>query len=184
MEAKDTTDLERLDISSNLVAAYLINLAKACLLIAAMIGAFYLVQYILGENPFIDLFKTVDIPIVWAMRAVYGLIAAYLLVVIFSTLSLTSYELVFEGDTLKYSYGSIFKVENETKSANIIRTNYKEYSPFKLGEIEIEMTGTEKDKVVVKYVSEAKEQCGLINQLMTLKKSEEMDEVKGKGVEA
>ncbi|MBU2560853.1 MAG: PH domain-containing protein [Nanoarchaeota archaeon] len=173
METQDTQDIERLDISPSLIEAYLINIGKAILLIAALIGAFYFVQYLVGENPFISIFETLGLPWVWVTRIVVACIAVYLVLIIFSTLSLTSYELIFEGDTLTYSYGSFFKVTKSTPIANIVRVNFKEYNPLKLGDIVVEFTGTEVKELKVQYVSDAKRKCEWINKLISLKRSEQ-----------
>ncbi|MBW2971932.1 hypothetical protein KY359_02750, partial [Candidatus Woesearchaeota archaeon] len=64
MTAEDSAaqGVERLDISSSLVNAYVINVGKALLLIGALIGAFYLVIFIVGENPFAGILETIGIP--------------------------------------------------------------------------------------------------------------------------
>ncbi|MBN1544762.1 PH domain-containing protein [Candidatus Woesearchaeota archaeon] len=180
METQDAQETERLDISPSLVQAYLLNVGKAILLVAALIGAFYFVQYIVGENPFISIFETLGLPLVWVMRIVVACIAAYLVLIIFSTLSLTSYELVFEGDSLTYSYGSFFKVTKSTPVANIVRVNFKEYHPLKIGDIVVGFTGTEEKTLTVQFVSDARQRCELINKIIMIRmeRLEQVGEIK------
>ena len=182
MEQQNLEDMKRLDVSSNLIVAYLINMGKALLLIAGLVGVFYLVQYLMGVNPFVDILDTVGIPLVWATRTAIACMGIFLFLIFLDTLSLTSYELVFEEDSLSYSYGSLFKRTKTTPTASIVRVNFKEYSPFKLGDILVEFTDTEERDLKIRYVSEAKQQCDLINKLMNFKKSQQTEEIITQGV--
>jgi hypothetical protein len=170
-----TEEMEKLDIYPNLMAAYAINLGKALVFVAALVGAFYFVEYIVGTNPFIDILDTLGIPLVWANRAIIVAIGIYFALTFFDTLSLTSYELIFEGDTLSYSYGSFIKVMKSTKMSNMIRANFNEYKPLKLGEMTVELTGTEEKVLKVRFVGSVREKCGLVNKLIELKKYESYD---------
>jgi hypothetical protein len=174
-------EIERLEVSSSLMTAYLINMGKAIIFVAGLIGAFYLVLYITDTNPFIGMFETIGIPIVWATRVAIACIGIFLALAFFDTLALTSYRLVFEEDALSYSYGGFFKTTKSTPIANIVRVNFKEYKPLKLGDIIVEFTGTEEQILKVKYVSHAKEQCELVNKLISLKKSQKTEEIIEKG---
>jgi len=182
MKEENLEEIQRLEISSDLVKAYLINMTKSLIFIAALVGVFYFVIYILGENPFVDAFNTLGIPLVWGKWAFIAFAALFLVSALLNTLSLTSYGLVFEADNLKYSYGGFFKATKSTPIANIIRVNFKEYKPLQLGDIVVDFTGTEEKTLRVQYVSNAKHQCELINKLMNLKKSEQVEEISEKGV--
>ncbi len=168
---------EKIFISPNLVAAYIINIGKAVLFIAAVIGAFYFVQYLVGSNPFVEIIEFIGIPMVWLERAAYALIALFFLSAFFSTLSLTSYELIFDGNNLNYSYGSFIKVSRSTQVSNIIRVNFKEYSPLSLGELTLELSGTEDKSLKLQFVGKVKENADLINNLINQNKSATLQRV-------
>ena len=174
--------IHRLEISSSLVKAYLINMGKAFFFVAAMAGSIYLFQYYAGADMFKDAFDTIGIPIVWLSRAVIAFIGIFFLITLFSVLSLTSFSLVFEGDNLTYSFGSFFKVTKSTPISNIIRVNYIEYYPWKMGDIVVEMTGTEEKNLQIQYVTNAKFQCELVNKLINLKKADLVNEITARGV--
>lgn len=180
---QDISDLQRLVVSPNLMKAYLLNLLKAVIFIAGTIGAFYFIILIAGENPFIEIFETIGIPFLWVKWALTGFFALFFILIIFNTLSLTSYELIFEGDTLTYSYGSFFKVTKSTEIANTIRVNYKEYKPMKIGDIIVGFTDTDKKDIVVQYVDKVKEQCDIINKIIHFKQAQEAQEMLENGVE-
>jgi hypothetical protein len=114
---------------------------------------------------------------VWLTRAAYVLIALFFLGAIFSTLSLTSYEVIFDGDTLNYSYGSFLKVSRSTPISNIMRVNFKEYSPLNIGELTLELTGTEDKSLKVQFVGDVKYTCEKINGLVNSKKSATLQQV-------
>lgn len=164
-------------VSPSLVSAYLINIGKAVFFIAAIIGAFYLVQYLVGVNPFLDIVEFIGIPMVWLERAAYALIAIFFISAFFSTLSLTSYELIFDGNTLNYSYGSFIKVSRSTQVSNIIRVNFKEYSPLTIGDLNLELTGTEDKALKLQFVSDVKTQAEMINSLINKEKSKTLQKV-------
>lgn len=173
MEHPPLDDIEKIEIAPDLIKAYIINMGKAIIFVAAIAGAVYLVQYLAGTNPFVDIFNTLGIPMVWVTRAIIAIIAIFFIITFFSTLSLTSYSLVFEADTLKYSYGSFFKVTRSTPISSVIQVNFKEYSPAKLGDIILELSGTEEKTLKVEYVPDAGYQAGLINRLIRFKTSEQ-----------
>jgi hypothetical protein len=64
-----------------------------------------------------------------------------------------------------------------------VRVNFKPYSPARLGDIIVELTGTEEKTLTVPYVSKAEARCGLINKLISLKKSEQAEEINNGGVD-
>lgn len=165
-------DIEKLEIRPDLVKAYILNMGKAVLLVAALAGAVYLVQYLAGTDPFADIFSTLGIPVVWAGRAVIAIIAVFFILTFFGTLSLTSYSLVFEGDKLKYSYGSFFKVTRSTPISSVVRVNFREYGPLSLGDLYLELSGTQDSTLKVQYVSDVGYHAGLIHKLIGLKMSE------------
>ncbi|MFH1668524.1 MAG: hypothetical protein ABIA62_01205, partial [Candidatus Woesearchaeota archaeon] len=175
-------DMKRLDISPDLIKAYLINLAKTCLLIGALAGSMYLVKYIAGENPLASILDDIGVPFIWVTRAAMAAIGLMLVLTIFNTLTLTSYELVFEGDRLKYSYGNFIKVTKETDIVNTIRVNYNEYSPLKLGEIIVGFTDTDQPNLRVQYVDDVKYQCDLVNKLINLKRAQQVQKIEETGV--
>jgi len=181
-KSPDLRSIKKLDISPNLVKAYLINLTKTSLLVGALAGSFYLVQFLAGENPLTSILDEVGVPMIWVTRAALVAVGILLVLTIFDTLTLTSYELVFEGDSLKYSYGNFVKVTKETDIANTIRVNYKEYDPFKLGEIIVGFTDTEQPTLRVEYVDNVKYKCELVNKLISLKRAEQVQEIEEKGV--
>ncbi len=168
---------ERIVVSPSLISAYLLNMGKAVFFIAALVGAFYLVQHLAGSNPFAEAFGFFGIPLLWGFRAFVVLSGLMLVLAFFSTLSLTSYELVFDGNNLAYSYGSFFKITRSTPVTNIIRVNFREYSPSSLGDITVELTGTEEKEIKVQFVSKAKEKCERINSLINQKKSAAVQQV-------
>ena len=53
---------------------------------------------------------------------------------------------------------------------------------MKIGDLVLELTGTDDKTLVVQYISRAREKCELINKLISFKKSQQMEELKG-GVE-
>ena len=183
MEKKNLSDIERLEIRSDLVKAYLINMTKSTIFVAALIGVFYFVIYILGENPFVDAFHTMNIPLVYGRYAFISFIALFFISALFNTLSLTSFGLIFEGDTLIFSYGSLFRVTKSTPITNIIRVNYRKYALGKMGDIFVEFTGTQENRLRVQYVSDVEHKCNLVNKLISFKKSEQAEEIREKGVE-
>ena len=162
-------DVEKLEILPSLIKAYIINMGKTLLLVAALAGAVYLVQYIVGTNPFEEMFSALGIPMVWVMRSIMAIIAILLILTFFSTLSLTSYSLLFEAGSLKYSYGSFFKVTRSTPISNVIRVNFKEYFPFRIGDIVLELSGTEDRTLRIRYVSDVRHKAELINRLISLR---------------
>lgn len=174
--------IQRLEISSSLVKAYMINMGKAFFFVVAMAASIYLIQYYAGADMFKDAFDTIGLPIVWLTRAVVAFIGIFFLITIFSVVSLTSYSLIFEGDNLTYTFGSFFKVTKSTPIANIVRVNYVEYYPWKLGDIIVELTGTEEKSLKVQYVSNSKFQCELVNKLINLKKADLVNEISARGV--
>ncbi len=182
IEKEKLYGMKRLEVSSSLVKAYLINMGKSFAFIGSLMGSFYLTKYFLGSNPFEDVFSTIGIPMDWVVYAILGFFALLLVITIFNTIALTSYSLVFEGDALTYSYGSFFKITKSTEIVNIIRVNFVEYRPFRVGDVVVEFTDTEERTLKVQYVSDAKEQCDLISKLITLKKSQKTQEVLEKGV--
>ena len=176
-------DIEKLEIRSDLVKAYLINMTKSIIFVAALIGVFYFVIYILGENPFVDAFRTMNIPLVYGKYAFICFAAIFFMSALFNTLSLTSFGLIFEGDTLVFSYGSLFRVTKSTPISNIIRVNYRKYMLGKMGDLFVEFTGTQENRLRVQYVSDVEHKCDLVNKLISLKKSEQEEEIREKGVE-
>jgi len=184
MPDDNLSQMEKLDVSPNLIYAYLMNMSKSIILVAAVIGVFYFLEYVAGSNPFLTVFEILTIPIEWVMRGVIVCIAVYFALTFFDTLSLTSYELIFEGDLLSYSYGNFLKKTESTKIANITNVNFKEYAPFKIGEINVELTGTEEKDIKVRYVKSAKGKADLINKLVALKKAELAEEIRERGVVA
>jgi hypothetical protein len=172
MEEQDLAEIEKIDISPSLMVAYLINIGKALIFMAVLAGAYSFVNYFAGTNLFLDTLNDIGIPLVWATRAAIIFFGAFLALAFFLTLSLTSYEFIFEGDTLTYSYGSFFKTTRSTPIANIIRVNFHKYLLSGLGDIELELTGTEEKLIKVQYVRNAQNQCDLINKLINLKKSD------------
>jgi hypothetical protein len=175
-------NIETIRVSPSLINAYLIELSKALLIIGSVVGAYFLVRYLAGEDPFVGILDTLGIPVVWAIRALIALACLLLVAVFFSTLSLTSYSLFFEGDSLTYSYGSFFKATNTTKIANITSVNFKPHSVLKLGDVVVELSGTEVKSVTVQYVAKAKDVSELINKLVIFKKSQQVEEINQKGV--
>ena len=168
---------EKIFISPSIVSAYLLNIGKAVFFIAALVGAFYLVQYLVGSNPFLDVIDFIGVPMVWLQRAAYALIALFFISAFFSTLSLTSYELIFDGNTLNYSYGSFIKVSRSTQVSNIIRVNFKEYSPLSLGEMTLELSGTEDKSLKLQFVGKVKDKTARINSLINQNKSSTLQKV-------
>jgi len=175
-------EIKRIVITSSLVKAYLLNMGKAFLLIGALGGVVYALPFIVGANPFVEVFETIGIPVIWLTRSTIALIAAFLVTIFFTTLGMSSYKLVFEGDTLTYSYGSFIKVTKSTSISNIIGVNFYEYSPLKVGDLMIEFTDTREGILTIPYINKAKYQCDLINKLMTFKRIEREDEIREKGV--
>jgi predicted PurR-regulated permease PerM len=179
MAEKDSTlDIDRLVVSSALVKAYVINMGKSILFVAALAGIYFTALYFLGFNPVLDALEKIGVSAAWAIRGVIAIIAAYFIIIIFSVSSLASFELVFEGDNLTYSYGSFFKTTKTTSITNIIRVNYKLYSPMKIGDLVLELTGTDDKTLVVQYISRAKENCEIINKLISFKRSQELDSIR------
>ena len=175
---QSTTELDRIVISSALIKAYVINMGKSILFVAALAGIYFTALHFLGFNPVLDALEKVGVSAAWALKGTIAIIAAYFVIIIFSVSNLASFELIFEGDTLSYSYGALFKTTKTTRISNIIRVNYKRYSPMKIGDIVIELTGTDDKNLVVQYISRAKENCEIINKLVNFKKSQEMDALK------
>jgi hypothetical protein len=178
----DLKAIERIEISPSVISAYLLELSKAFLIIASVVGAYFLVIFLAGEDPFVGILETLGIPAMWAIRAFIALSCLLIVAVFFNALSLTSYSLFFEGDSITYSYGSFFKVTDTTKIANITSVNFKPHSPLKLGDIIVELSGTEVKSVTVQYVSNAKQQSELINKLIIFKKSQQVEEINENGV--
>jgi hypothetical protein len=174
--------MDRLTISSGLVQAYAINLGKIFIFLAALAAAYFAVLHFMGTDPFTQVFEDAGLPIIWVSRGIIAGIAILLVLAIFDTLSLTSYSLVFQGDTLSYSYGSFIKVTKSTPISNIIRVNFREYAPLKIGDLIVELTGTEEKNIKVQYVTDVKSNCELVNKLVKLKESEEDEEIREKGV--
>lgn len=170
-------DMQRLVVRSNLVAAYMINMFKALLLVGGLIGAYFLVLHVLGENPFGGVLDIVNVPLVWVTRGIMFVLGIVFVAIIFNTLSLTSYELVFEGDSVRYSYGSVFKISRSTDITNIFRVNYQQYSMSRLGDIVVELTGTTDKKITVQYVGNVAGKAEIINKLVRFKKSEGLSAV-------
>jgi len=182
MKAADLRNVEKMEIFSDLMKAYLINMGKAVIFIAFIFGLFFALEYFSGTNPFLDMFDTLGVPMLWVTRAIIISIGFFLILSFFNTTALTSNGLVFQGDTLTYSYGSFFKVTKSTPISNITKVNYRKYAPLKLGDIMVEITGTEETLIKVQYVSDVKNKCELINKLANLKKAENSEEVREKGV--
>ena len=182
MKQQDLRSMDRLDVSSDMLKAYLINMGKAIFFIVFIFALFYLLKYFAVINPFIDMFNEFGIPLAQVLYAIYGAIVIFILISMMDVHALTSNSLVFEGDNLTYSYGSIFKMTKSTPIANITKVNYNEYTPFKLGDVVVEFTGTEEASIKVQYVSNVKYKCELMNKLMNLKKAELAEEVREKGV--
>jgi hypothetical protein len=182
MKDADLRSVERLEIYSDLIKAYFINMGKAVIFIVFLFALFFALEYFSGTNPFLDMFDTLGIPLLWVTRAIMISIGFFLVISLLNTTALTSNGLVFQGDTLTYSYGSFFKVTKSTPISNITRVNYKKYGPLKLGDIMVEITGTEEALIKVQYVSDVKYKCELINKLANLKKAENSEEVREKGV--
>ncbi|MBW2965298.1 hypothetical protein KY363_07615, partial [Candidatus Woesearchaeota archaeon] len=154
-------DIQRIVVRSNLVAAYMINMLKALLLVGGLIGAYFLVLRILGENPFEGVLDIVGIPFAWVTQGIMFVLGIVFVAIIFNTLSLTSFELVFEGDSVKYSYGSFFKISRSTDMTNVVRVNFQEYSMSRLGNLEVELTGSQDRKVIVQYVGKVSEKADM-----------------------
>jgi len=175
--ATQQPQLEKLEVFPSLIKAYMSNMGKSIFFIAALVGSYYFVQHMLEANPIIDAFETLGIPVAWGLRAFIACSAIFLILAFFSTLSLTSYRLIFEGNQVTYSYGSFFKITRTTLISNIMRVNYKECSPFKTGEITLELTGTEDKTVTLQFISKAAETCSTINELVKAKKSATLNQI-------
>lgn len=182
MADQDSESTGNIIVEPNLIRAYLINMGKAMLFVAAIAGAVFLVQYLAGTNPFADILKTLGIPIVWVTRAIIAIIAIFFIITFFSTLSLTTYSLEFGADELKYSYGSFFKVSKSTPLSNVLRVNFRKYPLSHMGDFLVELTGTEERTLKVEYVCDVERQCLLANQLINrlinvkMSKQEDKDE--------
>jgi hypothetical protein len=90
--------------------------------------------------------------------------------VFFNTLSLSSYGAVFENGNLIYSYGHFFKITKNTPLTNVVSVNFKEYKPFKIGTLSIDLSGTDNKSMTIPYVSKVAEKCAAINGIVKLEK--------------
>ncbi len=175
-------ELDRLDISPNLVKAYLSDLTKTCLMICAISAGIYLGIYLAGEEVLTDMLARIGVPFVWLTWAAMVALGVLFVLTIFKTLQLTSYELLFEGKTLKYSYGNFVKVTKEADMTTTISVNYKEYSPFKLGELIVTFTDAGQPALRVQYVDDAKYQCDMVNKLINLRRAQQVQKIEETGV--
>ncbi|MBW2967471.1 hypothetical protein KY362_03215 [Candidatus Woesearchaeota archaeon] len=183
-EVSEVPETEHLVVSPSLVKSYLVNTLKDVFLLGSLFAALYFVDMFVGREFFEDAFQTLGVPFVWTMYILIGLVVIVFGATFFSTLSLTSYELIFTGDKVKFSYGSFLKVTKETKIANIVRVNYKGYGYLGLGDILVELSGTEEKNMKVRYVSSAKDVCEQVNDLVRMKKGEQAADVVGTGAAA
>ncbi len=172
---------QHIAVKSNLVAAYMLNMFKAILLIGGLIGAYFLILNLLGEDPINGVLDIIDIPFIWVTQGVAGIMALVFIGIIFNTLSLTSYQIIFDGNNVTYSYGNFFKVTRSADITNVLRVNFREYSPSRLGDISIELTGTGDRTIKVQYVGHAARQADIINNIISARKSSSLSRIDSRG---
>jgi len=170
-------DSAKVDVYPDLISAYLINMGKALILVGGIVGMYFLAIRLLATNPFIDALNTIGVDPVWGMRGAFAAIGIYFFLVLMDTLSLTSYGLVFADNNLTFSYGNIFKVRKTVPFSAVLRVNFNAYSPFKFGDVLVELTGTEIKQVKVRYVANAAAVCQQINQMIRQTVSQKISEV-------
>lgn len=175
--------LDKLVVSSSLVKAYLINMSKSLILLGILVGAYFGIERILGFNPVLYGLDLIHVSPDLALKVVIGLVAGYLTLIIFDASKLASSELVFEGDFLTYSYGALIKTTKTIHITNIIRVNFKEYSLLKVGDLIIELTGTDDKTLIIQYVSHVERNCGIINELINFKKYQQMEAINEESIE-
>ncbi|MBW2965141.1 hypothetical protein KY363_06805, partial [Candidatus Woesearchaeota archaeon] len=59
-----------------------------------------------------------------------------------------------------------------TDMTNVVRVNFQEYSMSRLGNLEVELTGSQDRKVIVQYVGKVSEKADMVNKLVRFKKSQ------------
>jgi hypothetical protein len=162
---------DKLVVSSNLLKAYLVHTLGDLAVIGTIYGAYYLVSKYGGLDLFSDMFDLVGIPMSWAFYAFIIFAALLFVVTFFKVMNLTSYSVIFEGDTMSFSYGSILKVSKTVPITNLARVNFDLYSISKTGDLTVSFSGTNERELKLSYIDDVAKTSEIILKILVAKRS-------------
>ena len=163
---EDNFSETEISITPSILKAYLVNMSKAVMFIAAIMGSHYAVVYLVGENPYPEILKTLGIPMDFALQFLVVCAGIFLVLIIFHSISIGVNSAKVKGKSLTYSYGILLKRSNEVAFTNIVKVNFNPYPLSKTGDLKIHLSGTAEDLILIPYVGKVEEKCVMINDLI------------------
>lgn len=159
-------------VSPNMVLAYIVNMGKALFFVGVIAASFLMIPRVVEENPFNTVLETIGISQDLVVKLLVGVASVYLLVVFIDTLSESQNRVRFAGRKIVWFEGKFLRREVSAPQTGLTQVNFKKYLLGKAGDISIELSGTQTEKIEVSFVDDVEMVARRLQDFIALQKNE------------
>jgi hypothetical protein len=141
-------------ISPNIVLAYLANMGTAVFSVVVVLGSLFSIPRIVGEDPFAPLLELIGVSGSFVVKILVSVACVYLIAVFIDTVSTCQDRVRFSGDRIYWFEGKFARKEVSAPISALAKVNYKKSWMGSFGSINLELSGTETDKVSLDFVGD------------------------------